>query len=798
MAKEQQAEAKQPKQQRPSPTPEGPVVELSPVPSGLQNPAQLGGLPAVPSSRAMRQATVLRMQQQQGNVAVQRYLARANRSSGHSAAPAAETESSESQDFLGTGAPTVAPSPPPPAPPTNGANGSGANGNGSNGAGTPTAPPVTLIQREETEGADDTPTEAEKAAALAAARLAEAEANQSANEAHQEVDKSKSAKDAEKQVGENAKGKAEQAKGEAQAVVASNGAAGVNGGGTAVPPKPSAAKQPANGAAGGMPPPTPVPDGGEEGPDYVAPKSAAEDPAFQSVTGRVKETATAKAAHAPAAEKAGEAATAAEMPASETTARAQNNQAGEMESAPTPDFDAAAFKAKLMQRIQEMAPKSAKEADEFKESNKLDGMKGEMNNEVGAEKEKSKTPMAEATEAAPDTGAVPPKATAPIPEAQPGEAPPPMGAEQAVPKEKGVGEVEQPLRESSQSLDNQMTEAEVTEDQLANSNEPEFTGALQSKEEAQTHAKEAPLDVRAAEQEHIATAQTEATTVAEQQTQGMQTDRAALLGQVQGSQESAKSEDEQARAKVSADINRIFEETKTNVEGILDRLDGEVERVFSAGAEAAKKAFEEYVDAKMEAYKEERYGGWFGWARWLKDKLAGMPGEVNAFYAEGRNLFIGKMDAVIDNVVAIIGRGMAEAKAEIANGRKRIQEYITQLPQDLQAVGQEASDGIQSKFDDLEQSVNSKQDALIDTLASKYQEHLQAVDARIEELKAANAGLIDKALNAIVGVIKVILELKEMLLNVLSRVADAIGKIISGPIEFLSNLIDAIKLGFSQ
>ena len=32
--------------------------------------------------------------------------------------------------------------------------------------------------------------------------------------------------------------------------------------------------------------------------------------------------------------------------------------------------------------------------------------------------------------------------------------------------------------------------------------------------------------------------------------------------------------------------------------------------------DGAKQAFEDYVDAKMDAYKEERYGGWFGWARW--------------------------------------------------------------------------------------------------------------------------------------------------------------------------------------
>jgi hypothetical protein len=782
VSKEQQAEAKQHKAQRPSPLPESPVAEVTPVQTGLENPGQLNGLPAVPSSRGIRQATVLRMQQQQGNTAVQRMLARAGHSNGRVyPQPIAETESDESSEFASAGVPTLAPAPPPP------------NGNGTShpGNGIPT------IQREEEGSNDDRPTEAEKAAALAKARAAEALAGQKADEAHQETDKANTAKDAEKQVGETNKTKAEQAKGEAKQIAAGSGAAP-----TAVPTapaKPPTAKPSANGAGGaGGAAAAPVAAPDPTAPDYVAPKSPEEDPAFQGVTNRVKETAVAEKEHAPAADKANEAAAAAEMPAAEVAGRAQNNQAGQMENAPTPEFDGAAFKARLMQRIQEMAPKTAEEADEFKESNKLDGMKGEANNQVAAERDKTKGPMEEAASAAPDTGAVPPKPVTPIPEANPGENPPPVGAESAAPKPHGQGEVEQPLAESSQSLDDQMAEAEVTEEQLANSNEPEFTGALASKEEAQTHAREAPAEVRATEQEHIASAQTEATAVAEQQTQAMHTDRASLLGQVEGRQETAQTADEQARAKVGTDINAIYEETKTNVEAILDRLDGEVSRAFEAGAEAAKKAFEDYVDAKMEAYKEERYGGFFGWAQWLADKIAGMPSEVNAFYAEGRNLFIREMDAVIDNVVAIIGRGMAEAKAEIANGKKKIQDYIAQLPEDLQAVGQEAADNIQSRFDELEQSVNDKQNGLIDTLASKYQEHLQAVDARIEEMKAANAGLIDRALNAIVGVIRTILELKEMLLNVLARAAEAIGKIISGPIEFLGNLIDAIKLGFSQ
>ena len=43
------------------------------------------------------------------------------------------------------------------------------------------------------------------------------------------------------------------------------------------------------------------------------------------------------------------------------------------------------------------------------------------------------------------------------------------------------------------------------------------------------------------------------------------------------------------------------------------------------------------MGAKMDAYKDDRYSGLFGGARWLKDKFFGMPSEVNAFYSEGRD-----------------------------------------------------------------------------------------------------------------------------------------------------------------
>ncbi|MFO7540965.1 MAG: hypothetical protein R6X32_23225 [Chloroflexota bacterium] len=730
------------KVQKPEPAHQTAVSETAQVgpdllPVGLGQIGSLNGLPPHGTARRMRQTAVLQMQRQQGNTSVQRILA------GHS-----------QSSFKSNGVPTV--------------------------------------QRDDTGDPEEMPSEEEKAAALAAARAAKAKAAQSAAEAQQETDKSRTAKEAEKQVEQQAVGKVEQEKGATEPPPSDKESA------PAAPRETTESPPDAEAVATAVPP---APEAGEQeiqAPDYVAPKSPTEDPAFQSVTGQAKTVAAAGKKHVPATTKAAEAAAAAESPAAEIEGEAQDKQVGEMDQAETPGFDAAAFKAQLMERINAMAPKSAKEADEFKENDKLGGLKDEMQGTATVEQEKAKGPMETAAAEAPDTESVEPKPVTPLQPEEAGPEPPLAGAARAAPKPRGKGEVEAPLQADSRSLDQQMAEADVTESQLANSKEPDFQTAVAAKKEAQVDAQTAPTAFRQDEQEQLEDAQANAEATTDEKTAAMHADRTQILAQVGNQQQQGKNDDEQKRAEVGAHIRTIYEETKTKVEAILDGLDQEVSQIFNPGAEAAKQAFEDYVDAEMEAYKEERYGGWLGWARWAKDKIKGMPSAVNAFYTVGRRLFIQKMDAVIDNVVALIGRRLTEAKAEIANGKKRIQEYVNQLPAELQSVGQEAAQDIQGQFDQLEQNVDAKQGELIDSLAQQYQENLQAVDARIEEMKAANRGLVDKALDAIGGAIKTILELKNMLLGVLARVADAVGRIIKDPIGFLGNLISGVKQGLNN
>ncbi len=706
------------------------------------------------------------------------------------------------------------------------------------------ASPQTAVQRQE-ESADDTPTPEQKAAAQA--KAAQAKARASSSKAKGENDTAASLTEA---TGERAEGEApkqiatqslaagqisdvaqqemetrqqaqaETAQAEAaqqqttaqqtqQQVIAASQAAMTEA--TAIaPPVPvltatSAAGATASGGSAGLEGATAAAQTSVEqafaaaqNPPDKAPAAPEQDPGYRTAVKNAAEIAQAEEAHPDAAAEAAEAQLAAESPPAEVESKAQANQVGEMEAAETPPFDAAAFKAALMARIAALTPTSAKEADELKESGKVDSLKQAVKGTVAQEQEDAQRPLQTASEAPPDTASVEPKPTEPLTPSDAGLIPPPIGAETAVPKPKGQGELEAPLQASSQALNQQMADAKVTDEQLANANEPTFSAALEAKEGAQQAATETPAAYRQEESALISSASQEAAATAQASLQAMHAERTSLLAQADTQQAETKTADEQKRAEVAAHINAIYQETQAEVEEILAGLDGEVTAIFDAGAEAAKKAFEDYVDARMEAYKEERYGGFWGWARWAKDQLLGMPDEVNAFYAEGRDLYISKMDAVIDHIAATISTRLAEAKAAVARGKQRIQEYVDTLPQELQAVGQEAAQAIQGKFDELEQQIHNKQNELVDTLAQKYQETLQALDARIEELKAANRGLVDRALDAIGDVINTIIELKNMLLNVLARVAEVVNHILKDPIGFLSNLISAIKQGFSR
>jgi hypothetical protein len=517
-----------------------------------------------------------------------------------------------------------------------------------------------------------------------------------------------------------------------------------------------------------------------------------EDPAFSQVTGSITGFAQSRKAHPPAASKASEAQAAALPPSDDVAGQAKAAKVDAMDAQQAGSFDKKAFIAAVKAAIESKSPKTLQEADEYKKSGKAGEAKGQVKGLVTQGKEGQAKDIEAATAAPPDQSKAVPKPVTPMAQELPGQAAP-VPAAGAVPKPAPAEQVN--LAAGTHQANQEMADAEVTEQQLAQSNEPEFQQGLADKRAAADHAQAAPAEFRQQEQQVLQQGKAEASAETAAGVTGMQSAKAAALANLVADKGKTKSKDEAKRAEVTAKVQGIFAATEADVKKILDGIDPKVEAAFEKGEAGARAAFEAYVEAKMSAYKKDRYGGWLGGYRWLKDKIAGMPPKVNEFYEAGRELYLQRMDGVISDVANIVGTDLTAAKQRIARGKSEIASYVKGLPADLQKVGAEATKEIGDKFSQLESDVNAKQESVVDALATKYVEARKGLDDRIEALQAENKGLVDKAIGAIKGIINTIRELAAMLKNVLSRAAGVVGDIIKNPVAFLGNLIEGVKGG---
>ncbi|NUS13203.1 MAG: hypothetical protein HOY69_17675, partial [Streptomyces sp.] len=271
--------------------------------------------------------------------------------------------------------------------------------------------------------------------------------------------------------------------------------------------------------------------------------------------------------------------------------------------------------------------------------------------------------------------------------------------------------------------------------------------------------------------------------------------RARASQQVAGGQGAAKSRDEQARAAVTAEIRAAFDATKTETEKILGDLDGEVATAFDTGQARAKAAFTADHQARMAAYKDARYSGITGGARWLADLVMDLPPEANQIFLESRRLYEAEMQKVIADIADTVGRRLGEATARIARGREAVAAIVARQGPQLRGFAQQAAQQLSGDFDQLDSSVTEKSQGLAEDLAQRYTAARGDLDEEIKALQAENRGLLSKAEDAIAGTVRTVLQLKDMLLGVLARAAGAIERIVTDPIGFLGHLVDAVKSG---
>jgi hypothetical protein len=520
------------------------------------------------------------------------------------------------------------------------------------------------------------------------------------------------------------------------------------------------------------------------------------DPQFAGAKKDIDANASTLKAHPPATKEVNEAQNAAVAPTDDKDAQAKAAHTGKMEAAKPGGFDKAAFIAAVNAAVAAKAPKNLDEADKFAQSGKADQVKNEVMGKVTAGKDASAKAIKDTTAATPDAGAAKDKPVTPMPPTPAPATPVPPDAKALAPKPAPAEQTQ--LGAGSCETNKNMAEAGVTEDQLAKSNEPEFTGALEAKKTAEAHDATAPAAVRQKEGEVISDAAAGAGADSKVGLGAMTAAKGGALQAAGAGKQTTKSKDEGERARITGEIKKIFDKTKVDVEQILTALDTTVSTKFEDGEKKAKDAFTADHEAKMSKYKWARYGGVGGGALWVKDQFLDLPPEANNIFLESKKLYESKMQAVISDVADTVGAELARAKARVAEGRAQIQKFIGEQPKNLQKLAGDAAKEIGSQFQDLEKSIDEKQSSLVDDLADKYVEARTAIDEEIKKLQEDNKGLVGQAASAITGAVETIKKLKTMLLGVLARAANAVEKIIKDPMDFLEKFINAVKTGITN
>ncbi|WP_457515903.1 phage tail protein [Streptomyces sp. TE33382] len=530
---------------------------------------------------------------------------------------------------------------------------------------------------------------------------------------------------------------------------------------------------------------------------YTAPvkPSPAQAPGFRAVKADVAAKRTRIAVHPPAAAESKASQDAAVAPPDDKEAQGKAANAEKMNAAKPGEFDKKAFVDAVNKAIDAQAPKNLDQADKFSKSGKADKIKDEVDGKVTDGKESSAKDIDTATKAPPDTSAAKDKEVTPLTPDQPPANPGAPSASDAVPAKQPAAVTD--FSEGPAANDRAMTDAEITEEQLAKGNEPEFDEALSAKKTAETDSAKAPAKGLAAEDQQLAGAKQNAAASGAQAMTALTATRAAAGKQVDGGKGDTKSKDEKKRAEVTAKLQKVYDGTKKDVETTLSDLDKKVDTAFTSGEKAARDAFTADHKRRMKKYKDKRYSGIGAGVKWAKDKLMGMPKEANNLYQEARKLYVSQMQTVISAVADLIGTELGRAKARIAKGRTELKAEVDKLPADLKQFGEEAAKDFAGKFEDLEATVNEKSEQLVQDLANKYTAALNKIDEEIKKLQEANKGLIDKAMDAIVGVAKTINELKNLLFGILAKAGSAIMKILKDPIGFLGNLVKAVGAGLN-
>ncbi|MBP0904182.1 DUF4157 domain-containing protein [Mariniflexile gromovii] len=270
-------------------------------------------------------------------------------------------------------------------------------------------------------------------------------------------------------------------------------------------------------------------------------------------------------------------------------------------------------------------------------------------------------------------------------------------------------------------------------------------------------------------------------------------------------QEKTKSELELKRENVTKWINDRYKLAEDVVKEKLSNLETQALNTFDNGQKTHSIAFENNVKRRVNAWKSDRYSGFWGGAKWLKDKFVGIDHfpAIKEIFTSERETFVKAIDLLIIDINAENEKTIKSCKEEIVTAKKEIQKYIDELGPELKEAGKRGQEETTKKLEALDKHVEDEKKKLQQKLCDKKDEAMKAIDKKIEEMKSEMSGLVGKLgallLYAAKKFFKWAIEKlggsPDKIISLLDKGATVLKKLFTDPIGFFKNLVKAVGGG---
>ena len=516
-----------------------------------------------------------------------------------------------------------------------------------------------------------------------------------------------------------------------------------------------------------------------------------------------QELADNESAHDTAQEKADQTDIAVVPPEEEGQSRSNADQVSTLDEAQPPEANDDEVKREMDQAISDAVPSKVKELNEFESEKKAQV----IGNKVLAGTAKQ---VGEVQGTYNEIEQAPPPAESPVPEPLPQIEQAPDTAtlnlgQGAVPS---VPEEQTDLSQYEKEADNIYEKEGISPDMQAefeNVDSGDIAEANKEKSVLKEKVANEPAKLQTFATEQQSKVEGDLRQEEEKAKASMEGKRKNELEGAKGKQEKTKTEMEKKREAVTNWINNRYTQAKELVTEKLSKLEEQALAKFDAGQKQYSKQFEQNVKRRVNAWKSDRYSGFWGAAKWIKDKFVGIDHfpEIKRIFTTERQTFVQAIDQLIITINQENEKTIQSCKDELANAKKDIQEYVDNLGPELKATGEKAQQETAKKLAELDQHIEKEKKKLQQKLCDKKDEAIKAIDKKIEEMKSEMSGLVGK-LGALLlyaakkffkWAISKIGGSADKIIGLLDKGVTVLKKLFTDPVSFFKNLVRAVGGG---